>query len=227
MSVLFSVPYALCSTRISTFLWHRHSCLCSLNFWWTADTPPANPFLFPEEHLSSKGSLAALGIKSLCCYLLYLPKLQLYWCRAAKDRHHHFQGLAVFVHFVHRAVEIRKRPIGDAHSFVLFKLHTNLGLVLAYVHAIDDVVDLLFGQWRRIVGRPHKTRNAGRRLHHMPHMVAFAAGAKARQIHLHQHVAEIKHPLHGIFFAVADLRHRLRRNHDLADLFSQAKSLYA
>src|SRR5689334_3039521 len=53
----------------------------------------------------------ACARKSLRCHFLYLPELQLNWRRAAKDRHHHFQRLAIFVHFVHRAVEIRERPI--------------------------------------------------------------------------------------------------------------------
>src|SRR5882724_3561053 len=31
----------------------------------------------------------------LCCHFLYLPELQLHRCRAAKDRDHYFQRLAV------------------------------------------------------------------------------------------------------------------------------------
>src|SRR5690349_6534928 len=61
MSVLFSVPYALCSTRIFTVFcgtgpgppphrfcavgW-RYSCLCSLNFLWTARRPRLRIFTF-------------------------------------------------------------------------------------------------------------------------------------------------------------------------------------
>src|SRR5215831_8934303 len=211
------------------FLWHRHSCLCS-SFKTCGPQAPS-----PANHSFSPQSISAQRVPSPCSgqnknlrrYFLYLPKLQFHRRRAAKDRHHHFQGLAIFIHFIHRAVEVRKRPIGDADSFVLFELHANLGLVLAYVHAIDDLVDFVFGQRRGIVCRPHKTRNARRRLHHMPHMVAFATGAEPCQVHLHQHVSGIKHPLHGIFLAVADFRHRLRGNHDLADFFHQAKRLDA
>src|SRR4051812_40214741 len=45
---------------------------------------------------------------SLCCYLLYLSKLQLHRCRAAKDCDHHFQGLAIFVHVINDAIKVRK-----------------------------------------------------------------------------------------------------------------------
>src|SRR6476660_884008 len=138
MSVLFSVPYALCSSRISSCLWTAVALACAQ--------------------------------KSLRCYLLYLSELQLHRGRAAKDRDHHFQRLAIFVHFVHRAVEIRKRPIGDADSLILFELHANLGFVLAHVHAIDNLVDLIFSQRRWIVCSTHKTRYARRRFHHMPHV---------------------------------------------------------
>src|SRR5438045_9199716 len=45
---------------------------------------PANHFFLPEEHLSSQGSLAVLGIKKLCRHFLYLPELKFHRCRAAK-----------------------------------------------------------------------------------------------------------------------------------------------
>src|SRR6185369_5587590 len=130
MSVLFSVPSVV--YLILSSVWYRHSCLCSLNVLWTA------------------GALACAR-KSLRCYLLYLPELQFHWRRATKDRDHHFQRLTIFIHLIHRAVEIGKRPIGDADSLVLFKLHANLGFVLAHVHAIDNLVDFVFSQRRWIV----------------------------------------------------------------------------
>src|SRR6476469_718077 len=219
MSVLFSVPSVVYLSPFSS------EQLLPLTL---------STVILSEAKLAKDLAFDSLGpqapspaLKTLCCHFLNLPELQFHRRCAAKNRDHHFQRLAIFIHFVHRAVEIRKWPISDADSLVLFKLHANLRLVLAHVHAIDDLVDLIFGQRRWIICRPHKTRNTRSRFHHMPYMVAFAAGAEAREVHLHQHVAGIKHPLHGIFLSVADLRHRLRGNHDLADLFSQAKRLDA
>src|SRR5712671_457212 len=96
-----------------------------------------NPLI---DSLWSAGALAC--VKTLCRYFLYLSKLKLYRCCAAKDRDHHFQRLTILVHFVYRAIEVRERPVGDADSLVLFKLHANLGLVFAHVHAINNLVDL-------------------------------------------------------------------------------------
>src|ERR1700724_1034667 len=204
MSVLFSVPYAIYLNPFSS--------------------EQLLPLTLSTVILREQ---AREGPCVLRRHFLYLPELQLDRCRAAKDRDHHFQRLAVFVHLIHGAIKVGKRAISNADSLVLFKLHANLGLVFAHVHAIDDLVDLFFSQWRWIVGRADKPGHPWRRFHAVPHMVALATTAETRRVHLHQNVAGIKHPLHGIFLAVADLRNRLRGNHYFADLLSQAKSLYA
>src|SRR6476469_6437357 len=169
MSVLFSVPSVVYLSPFSS------EQLLPLTL---------STVILSEAKLAKDLAFDSLGpqapspaLKTLRCHFLNLPELQFHRRCAAKDRDHHFERLAIFVHFVHRAVEIRKRPIGDADSLVLFKLHANLGFVLAHVHAINDLVDLIFGQRRWIVCGADKARYARRRLHHMPHMVAFTPGA--------------------------------------------------
>src|ERR1700731_337783 len=192
MSVLFSVPYAIYLNPFSS------EQLLPL----TLSTVILSEQAREGPVFTCGTGIPACARKSLRRHFLYLPELQLDRCRAAKDRDHHFQRLAVFVHLIHGAVKVGKWPIRDADSLVLFKLHANLGLVFAHVHAIDDLVDLFFSQWRWIVGRADKPGHPRRRFHDVPHMVALATTAETRQVHLHQNVAGIKHPLHGIFLAV-------------------------
>src|SRR5437899_6488111 len=112
----------------------------------------------PESffHVWSVGALAcAQHLRNL----LDLSELQLHWSGSAKDRDHHLQGLAIFVHFVHRAVEVRKRTVGDAHSLVLLELDFDPRLVFADVHAVDDLVHFVLGQRRRIVRGSYKSRD--------------------------------------------------------------------
>src|SRR5262245_25166539 len=51
--------------------------------------------------------------KSPVRHFLNLSKLQFHRCRTAKDRHHHLQRLAILVYFIHRAIEVGERPIGN------------------------------------------------------------------------------------------------------------------
>src|SRR5277367_3145731 len=65
---------------------------------------------------------ARSNAKSFLDYLLNLAELQLDRSRTSKDRDHDLHRFAVFVDLVDDAVEVGKRPIGDAHRLVLLEL---------------------------------------------------------------------------------------------------------
>src|SRR4029078_7172980 len=83
------------------------------------------------------------GICSLICprtffmalKLLHLQEVQLHRGGAAEDRHHHLGRVAVEVHLVHHALEVREGPVDDAHA--LAALERVLGLRL-----LDRFLDL-------------------------------------------------------------------------------------
>src|SRR5216683_7535928 len=153
----------------------------------------------------------------------HLAEFQFDWSGASEDRDHHLQGFAIFVYLVHLAVKVGKGAVRDAYRLVLLELDFDLRLVLGGAYAIDDLVHFIFGKRRRIIGRSYETRYAWRGFHHMPHVVTFTAGAKAREVHLHQDITGIKHSLHGVLLAVTDFGDRLSWNDHLADFFLQTK----
>ena len=53
-------------------------------------------------------------------------------------RDHHLQRLAIFVDFVHHAVEVCERTIGDAHRLVLLKLDLEPRLLFRRIRAEED-----------------------------------------------------------------------------------------
>src|SRR4051812_589292 len=101
----------------------------------------------------------------LCSYLLYLPKFQFHRSRASEDRDHDLQRGAVFVDFVHRAVEVCERPLGDAYRLVLLELHLELRLFLARGHAEDDLIDFFVAQGRGVSCPAQKSGDARRSFH--------------------------------------------------------------
>src|SRR6266849_8221276 len=109
-------------------------------------TEPVTFFAIPQ---SSSKACAMRQRRStrgflLLCHLLHLIKLELNRRRAAENRDHHLQRLAVLVDFIHDAGKARERSFRDANRFILFELDLEFGLVLALVYAIDDVVNLFF-----------------------------------------------------------------------------------
>src|SRR5579884_1638938 len=161
------------------------------------------------------------------CYFLYLPELQFHWRRATEDGDHHLQRLAVFVYFVDLAGKVGEWAVGDAHRFVLRELYFEPRLVLADCDAINDLVDFIFRERRWIVCRADKSCDLRRRFHHVPDVIAFAAGAEAGEIHLYQHVAREEHTIAGVLFAAANFGDRFGRDQHASDLFLQPERLDA
>src|SRR5258708_7480555 len=109
------------------------------------------PSQFPSLGFSAQDLKLAflLNWKLLCLsHLLHLVELQLHRGRAAEDRHHDFQRLAIFIHFVHNALERSERPFRNAHGFVLLELDLQLGLLAAVRNFVNDVLHFLVGKRR-------------------------------------------------------------------------------
>src|SRR5437016_11136426 len=81
--------------------------------------------------------------------LLHAGKIEFHRRGASKNRHRNLQPAVIVVDLFDVAVEIRKRPIDDAHLLVALEDHLRLGAVLRRVYAIDDAVDFRFRQRRR------------------------------------------------------------------------------
>src|SRR5436190_18377462 len=78
--------------------------------------------------------------------LLDLQEVQLDRRGAAEDRHHHLDGGAVVVDLVHHSLEVRERPVDDAHRVAALELELRLRLLGRHRHLVDDPVDLLLRQ---------------------------------------------------------------------------------
>src|SRR6201996_1284815 len=167
---------------------------------------------------SQNSSHRPTGGRVLLHRFFYLAELQFPRSRAAEDRHHHLQRLAVFVDLVDHAVEVGKRTLGDAHRLVLFELDLHPRLVFRHIAAEQDRADLLLGKRDRLVAGAQEARHPRGVLDHVPQVVV--------EIHLDQHVPRQKDPLHGALLAIHDLGYRLGRNHDAANLVLQTESLH-
>src|SRR5262249_26388200 len=97
-------------------------------------------FLYPFSSTSyPEPRTARRGVNS-STQLLDGSKIQFYRRRTPENRHGNLQTAMVVVDVFHRAVEIRKRPVDDAHLFVALIYHFRLGSILRRVHAIDNRV---------------------------------------------------------------------------------------
>src|SRR5215472_12060944 len=152
---------------------------------------------------------------SLSCLseLLDAREIQLHRRRAPKNRYRNLQPAVVVVDLFHVAVEIRKRSIHDTHLLVALEHHFWLRPILRRMHAVDDRVHFRFRKrWRRC-RRAHKSGHSRRRPHHVPGVLI--------QIHFHQHVSWVRHPVRHHFLPVPYFHHFFHRNQYAADLVLQ------
>src|SRR6185436_2655899 len=82
--------------------------------------------------------------------LLDLQEIQFDRRRAAENRDHHLERALLGVHFVDEAVEVRERPLVDAHLVALFEAVLRLRLLRRDRHLLEDLFDLLTGERRRL-----------------------------------------------------------------------------
>src|SRR5712691_6239239 len=103
-----------------------------------------NPTIF----LAMRGPQGALE-------LLHLQEIELDGCRAPENGHHHLHRGPVVVDLVHQAGEIRERTVDDADRVAPLKMELRLRLLRRHRDLVDDPVDLLLGERRRLLTRPH------------------------------------------------------------------------
>jgi hypothetical protein len=149
----------------------------------------------------------------------HLQEIQFDRGRAAEDRDHHLQRVAIEVHLVHHAVEAGERPLVDAHLVALVERVLRLGLLRRRLHLVEDVIHLFLAERRRLGTRPDESRDLRRVLHHMPRVVGH--------VHLDEDVAREEPPRALDLAAAALLDDVLGRDQHLADLALQPVRLDA
>src|SRR5450830_1795687 len=82
--------------------------------------------------------------------LFYLQEIQFDRRRAAENRDHHLERVAVRVDLVHHAVEAGERPLVDPHLVALVERVPRLRLLRRLGHLVQDLVDLFTRQRRRL-----------------------------------------------------------------------------
>src|SRR5262245_12801664 len=97
--------------------------------------------------------------------LLNAREIEFHRRGATKNRYGNFQPAVVVIDLFHGAVEIRKRPVHDAHLLVALEYHFRLRAVGRHVHAVDDRVHFRVRQRRRRRGGTDETGDARRRTH--------------------------------------------------------------
>ena len=120
-------------------------------------------------------------------------------------------GINVF----HHAIKIRKRAVHDAHLLIPLEDDFGLRAVGRDVRAVDDGFHFVIAERRRRRAGTDEAGDPGRGTHHVPRMVI--------EIHLHEHVTRIGHPLGNDFLAAPHLDHVFDRNHQAADFVLQAE----
>src|SRR5260370_13331396 len=119
----------------------------------------SNPYLrlrhpAPEQYFLSK--------------LFNAGKIQFHRRRTPENRYRYLQPAVVAVDLLDRAVEIRKRPIHDAHLLVALGNNFRLWAIRRNVHAIADRIHFRLGTRRRRIARPHKPTYTRPRTHSVP-----------------------------------------------------------
>src|SRR5512135_3569884 len=100
--------------------------------------------------------------------LLDLEEVELDRRRPAEDGHHDLEGVAVEVDLLHHSLEVRERPVDDAHALAALERVLRLGLLDRLLDLVEDLVRLLLGQRHRPVARAHEARDLRRVLHEVP-----------------------------------------------------------
>src|SRR5579862_7056261 len=88
--------------------------------------------------------------------LLHLREVELDRRLPAEDRDHHLQGVAVEVDVVDHPGEVVEGAVGDPHRLRLLEHVLRLRLLLRGHHLLEDLVDLVLGERRRLAAGPHE-----------------------------------------------------------------------
>ena len=150
---------------------------------------------------------------------LHLQEIQFDRRRAAEDRHHHLQRVLVEVHLVDHAVEAGERPFVDPHLLALLEHVLRLRLLGRRPHLLENLLDFVFAERRRLRARADEPGDLRRVLHDVPRVVGH--------VHLDQDVAGEKPLRRHDLLAAAHLDDVLGRDQDLADVVLQPVRLHA
>src|SRR4029453_539160 len=91
--------------------------------------------------------------------LLHLQEIEFHRRRAAEDRHHDLQRVAIEVDLVHHAVEAGEGTLIDSHVIALLERVFRLGLLGRRFHLLEDVIDLFLAQRRRLGAGAQEARH--------------------------------------------------------------------
>src|SRR5688572_7473014 len=83
--------------------------------------------------------------------LFYLEKVELNRSRPAKDSNHDLERISIGVHFVHHAVEARKRAVDDLDGLAFLKRQFRFRLIRCSRNPINDLLNLLITEGSRIL----------------------------------------------------------------------------
>src|SRR5690348_16539480 len=146
----------------------------------------------------------------VCSSDLQLQVIELHRRRPAEERDRDPHLALVRNHFLHRAAEIRKRPLGDLHHLP----HQERNLVgrLFFRRGLLDAQEPV-----HFVGPERHRQPVGP--HELDHALHAVDGVNRLLIHhhLHQHVAGVDLPLLVFLLAVLDLHHHLGGDQRLPD----------
>src|SRR5512136_2257566 len=122
--------------------------------------------------------------------LLDLEGVELDRRRPAEDGHHDLEGVAVEVNLLHHPLEVRERPVDDAHALAALERVLRLGLLDRLLDLVEDLVRLVLGERHRPVARAHEARDLRRVLDEVPGAVGdLPAVGPVLGLDLHEDVA--------------------------------------
>src|SRR6516164_6235097 len=91
----------------------------------------------------------ALFIESFLAQLLNAREIQFHGRGASENRYRNLQAAMVVVDLFDHPVEVRKRPVDDAHLLVALVNHFRFRAIHRSVHAIDNRIHFRFRKRRR------------------------------------------------------------------------------
>src|SRR5881296_1162932 len=97
--------------------------------------------------------------------LLNLKKIKFHRRGAAEDRHHHLQRVLVEVHLVDHAVEAGERSFVDPHLLALLEHVLRLRLLGRRPHLLENLLDFVFAERRRLRAGADEAGDLRRVLH--------------------------------------------------------------
>src|SRR5215470_16428195 len=155
---------------------------------------------------------------------LYLQEVQFNRRGPAEDSHHYFQCVPVRINLINDSRKARERPVDNFDCFTFFERQFRLWLIGRSRNTINNLLNFFFTERRWSLPRAHETCNSWSTLHQMPCLVARATLVCG--LHLHEHVAGVKHFLRNDSLAASNFYNLFRRNEHIVDLIFEVERLH-